>query len=337
MADSTRPNPVLARVVRDGLVESVHRGSIVVTDGHGTPRHELGETRSPMYPRSSNKPLQALGMLRAGLDIGDSDLALACASHSGEPGHEKRVRDLLHRHDLDVADLACPADYPQHDASRDDAVRHGPGRSRATMNCSGKHAAMLATCVQRGWPTSGYTEADHPLQQTIAATIAELAGEPIGNTTVDGCGAPLLAISQVGLATAFSTLTRATDGSPARVATAMRAHPWLIAGSGQDDTLLMLSVHGLLAKGGAEAVQAVALPDGTAITIKVDDGAKRALAPVTVALLRNLGWDGASESSRGVLDGLASGAQQVLGGGQPVGGIDVPAETVTGVTGATEP
>src|SRR5699024_8177579 len=196
MAESTRPNPVLARVVRDGLVESVHRGSIVVTGGDGAPKHELGETRSPMYPRSSNKPLQVLGMLRAGLELDESDLALACASHSGEPGHEKRVLDLLHRHDLDVSDLVCPAEHPQHDASRDAAVRRGTGRSRATMNCSGKHAAMLATCVQRGWPTSGYTETDHPLQRTIAATIAELAGEPIGNTTVDGCGAPLLAISQ---------------------------------------------------------------------------------------------------------------------------------------------
>src|SRR5699024_5203490 len=171
-----------------------------------------------------------------------------------------RVLDLLRRHGLDVADLACPADYPQHDASRDEAVRRGGGRSRATMNCSGKHAAMLATCVQRDWPTVGYTDPEHPLQRTIAATIAELAGEPIANTTVDGCGAPLLAISQAGLATAFSTLTRATDGPRARIATAVRTHPWLVAGSGQDDTLLMLSVSGLLAKGGAEAVQALALP-----------------------------------------------------------------------------
>src|SRR5699024_908314 len=136
--------------------------------------------------------------------------------------------------------------------------------------------------------------------------------------------------SQAGLATAFSTLTRATDGPRARIATAVRTHPWLVAGSGQDDTLLMLSVSGLLAKGGAEAVQALALPDGTALTIKIDGGAKRALAPVSVALLRDLGWDGSWEAARAGLEGLAGGEQQVLGGGQPVGHIEVPAELLAG-------
>lgn len=325
MVESTSGNPVLARVVRDGIVESVHRGSFVVTGGDGSPQREAGDTRTPMYPRSSNKPLQALGMLRAGLEVGEADLALACASHSGEPGHAERVLNLLHRHGLDEADLACPADYPQHDPSRDEAARRGVGRRRATMNCSGKHAAMLVTCTQRGWPTEGYTHPEHPLQRTIAATIAELASEPIANTTVDGCGAPLLAITQTGLANAFSKLTTGADGPESRIAAAMRAHPWLIAGSGQEDTLLMLSVPGLLAKGGAEAVQAMALRDGTAITIKIDDGGKRALAPLAVALLRELGHDGASEASRAVLDGLADGARQVLGGGAPVGGIEVPA------------
>lgn len=324
MVESTSGNPVLAQVVRDGIVESVHRGSFVVTSGDGNPRREAGETRTPMYPRSSNKPLQALGMLRAGLEVGEADLALACASHSGEPGHAERVLNLLHRHGLDEADLACPADYPQDNPSRDEAVRRGEGRRRATMNCSGKHAAMLVTCAQRGWPTEGYTRPEHPLQRTIAATVAELASEPIANTTVDGCGAPLLAISQAGLANAFSKLTTGADGPESRIAAAMRAHPWLIAGTGQEDTLLMLSVPGLLAKGGAEAVQAMALRDGTAITIKIDDGGKRALAPVAVALLRELGRDGDSEASRAVLDGLAGGARQVLGGGDPVGGIEVP-------------
>lgn len=325
MAESTSGNPVLARVVRDGIVESTHRGSLVMTGGNGSPQWELGETRTPMYPRSSNKPLQALGMLRAGLEIGEADLALACASHTGEPGHADRVLALLHRHGLDETDLVCLADYPQHEPTRDDAVRHGVARRRATMNCSGKHAAMLATCVQRGWPVENYTDPDHPLQRMITSTIAELASEPIANTTVDGCGAPLLAISQAGLATAFNNLATGTDGPESRITAAMRAHPWLIAGTGQDDTLLMLSMPGLVAKSGAEAVQALALRDGTAITIKIDDGGKRALAPLVVALLRDLGHDGPSEASRAVLDGLAGGAQQVLGGGESVGGIEVPA------------
>lgn len=316
-------NPVLAEVVRGGLVESTHRGSLVTTDPDGALRHTLGDAHSALYARSSNKPLQALGMLRAGLEVDEPDLALACASHSGEPAHADRALALLGRHGLTEDDLACPPDFPLHEVSMLEAARGDSGRRRATMNCSGKHAAMLATCVQRGWPTAGYTDPKHPLQQTIAETVVELTGEPIAATTVDGCGAPLFAFSLPGLARAFSLLGSASGGQRARVAGAMRAYPWLVAGSGAEDTLLMLSVPGLLAKRGAEAVHALALPDGSAIAVKVDDGSRRALGPVVVAALRALGVRGGSPAADAVLDGI--GSPVVLGGGEPIGELRVPA------------
>ena len=305
-------DPVLAEVVRSGFVESVHRGALVVTGPEGEPRLALGDVTSPFFPRSSNKPLQAVGMLRAGLDFAGEDLALACASHSGEPGHVKRVLELLRAAGLTEDDLACPPDFPLHVPSMRDAAEP----RRVTMNCSGKHTAMLTTCVQAGWPTTGYEAPDHPLQQAIASAVEELTGEPIAHTGVDGCGAPLFAFSLTGLARAFGRLALASDGPLRTVASAMRAHPWLVAGTGREDTELMSAVDGLIAKGGAEGVQAFALPDGFALAIKVDDGAKRACAPLAVEALRYLGADVSG------LDELARGS--VLGGGRPVGEVRVP-------------
>ncbi|MCR6486908.1 asparaginase [Amycolatopsis sp. OK19-0408] len=305
-------NPVLAEVVRSGFVESVHRGALVVTGPDGGVRMALGDVTSPVFPRSSNKPLQAAGMLRSGLGFTGEDLALACASHSGEPGHVKRVLELLEAAGLGEDDLACPPDFPLHVPSMRDAAEP----RRVTMNCSGKHTAMLTTCVRAGWPTAGYEAPDHPLQQALAAVVSELTGEPIAHTGVDGCGAPLFAFSLTGLARAFGRVTSAASGPLLEVASAMRAHPWLVAGTGREDTELMSAVDGLVAKGGAEGVQAFALPDGFAVAIKVDDGNKRACAPLAVAALRYLGVDVSG------LDGLARGS--VLGGGHPVGEVRVP-------------
>nr|WP_225957719.1 asparaginase [Amycolatopsis lexingtonensis] len=302
----------MAEVVRSGFVESVHRGALVLTGPEGEARLVLGDVTSPVYPRSSNKPLQAVGMLRAGLDFDGEDLALACASHSGEPGHVKRVLELLEAAGLHEDDLACPPDFPLHVPSMRDAAEP----RRVMMNCSGKHTAMLTTCLRAGWPTSGYEAPDHPLQQQIAATVAELTGEPIAHTGVDGCGAPLFAFSLTGLARAFGRLATAPDGPASRVATAMRTHPWLVGGTGREDTDLMSAVDGLVSKAGAEGVQAFALPDGFAVAIKIDDGAKRACAPLAVAALRYLGVDVSG------LDALAHGS--ILGGGRPAGEIRVP-------------
>ncbi len=305
-------NPVLAEVVRSGFVESVHRGALVITGPEGDARLALGDVTSPVFPRSSNKPLQAIGMLRSGLDFSGEELALACASHSGEPGHVKRVLELLGAAGLREDDLACPPDFPLHVPSMRDAAEP----RRVMMNCSGKHTAMLTTCVRAGWPTSGYESPDHPLQQALAAVVSELTGEPIAHTGVDGCGAPLFAFSLTGLARAFGRVASATSGPAFEVASAMRAHPWLVAGTGREDTELMSAVDGLVAKGGAEGVHAFALPDGFAVAMKIDDGNKRACAPLAAEALRYLGVDvsGLGELARGA----------VLGGGRPVGEVRVP-------------
>jgi L-asparaginase II len=305
-------NPVLAEVVRSGFVESVHRGALVITGPEGSVRLALGDVVSPVYPRSSNKPLQAVGMLRAGLDFTGEALALACASHSGEPGHVKRVLELLEAAGLREEDLACPPDFPLHVPSMRDAAEP----RRVMMNCSGKHTAMLTTCVRAGWPTAGYAAPDRPLQQAIASCVAELTGEQIAHTGVDGCGAPLFAFSLTGLARAFGRIAGASEGPSAAVASAMRANPWLVAGTGREDTALMSGVEGLVAKAGAEGVQAFALPDGFAVAMKLDDGAKRACAPLAVEALRYLGAD---------VSGLEELARPIVsGGGRAVGEIRVP-------------
>ncbi|AXB46512.1 asparaginase [Amycolatopsis albispora] len=311
-------NPTLVEVVRSGFTESIHRGSLLVTGPGGEPVLDLGATRVPVYPRSSNKPLQALGMLRAGLEVGDEDLAIICASHNGEPEHVRRVAELLARHGLSEADLRCPADYPLHGPSRIDAIRAGEP-SRLAMNCSGKHAGMLAACVQRGWPTEDYLSPDHKLQRIIGETIEDLIGEEIAHTGVDGCGAPLFAFSLAGLARSFSRLTTSADEAERRIDRCMRANPWLIGGTSREDTVLMLAVDGLLAKGGAEGVHAAALPDGSAITMKIDDGGQRVREAVLVTALRRLGHTPGSDAAAAVLDGLARGAGWVRGGGHEVG------------------
>lgn len=304
----------LVEVVRSGITEGLHRGSVAVLGPAGQIRYARGDIDRPILPRSSNKPAQAVGVLRCGLDLADdADLALAAASHNGEPEHVTRVVAMLARYGLSEDDLGCPPDYPLHEDSRDELVASGGTKRRITMNCSGKHAAMVATCARRGWPTASYLDRSHPLQVVIGDTLAELAGEPIAATAVDGCGAPLFAISLTGLARMLAALVTAVPGShERRVADAMRAHPYLVAGAGRADTLLMRAVPGLLCKQGAEGVHVAALPDGTAIAVKIDDGAGRATLPVMVGALRAVGVPASPE-----LDALAE--IPILGGGSPVG------------------
>ncbi|EID54510.1 asparaginase [Saccharomonospora xinjiangensis] len=296
-------NPVLVEVVRSGFVESVHRGAMVIMAPDGTVRAAIGDIDTPVFPRSSNKPFQALGMLNAGLEIDDTNLALVCASHTGEPGHVDRALAMLAAAGLSEDDLHCP-----------------PDPRRAAMNCSGKHAGMLTTCVQRGWSTADYTDPHHPLQRVIADTVVELTGEKIAAVGVDGCAAPLFAFSLTGLARAFSSAART------RVGEAMRANPWLVAGTGREDTLLMLAVPGLLSKAGAEGVHAMTLPDGTTVALKTDDGASRARGPMLVAALRALGASPENAAALEVIDGLGRGAGLVLGGGREVGELRVTRE-----------
>ena len=306
---------VLAEVVRSGFVESLHRGSLVVLGPDFSVRHAAGDVVGAIFPRSSNKPMQAVGMLRAGLRPAEpADLALISGSHFGEPFHVERVRALLRSAGLDTTALRCPADLPLSASARTAVLRAGGGPEAILMNCSGKHAGMLVTCVTAGWPTDGYLDPGHPLQVALAAAVTGLAGEPVAATGVDGCGAPVFALSLTGLAAAFLRLVDAPPGTPERrVADAMRAHPALVAGTDADDTRLMDGVPGLLSKGGAEGVLAVAVPDAGAVALKIDDGGMRARMPVLVAALRRLGL------AAPVLGELSE--VPLFGGGSPVGAV----------------
>jgi L-asparaginase II len=315
-------NPVLAEVVRSGFTESRHRGAIAVVDAGGAVTLSAGAVDTPIFPRSSNKPMQAAAMLRCGLDLEGSLLALAAASHSGEDFHVAGVREILAGAGLTEDALQCPPDLPLDEGALRAMVLAGAGRDRVHMNCSGKHAAMLATCVAAGWPTASYTEPGHPLQQEIKRTIERLAGEPATAVGVDGCGAPLFALTLTGLARAFGAVVRAEPGSPERrVADAMRAYPKWTSGTARPDRRLIEAVPGLLLKSGAEGVEGLALSDGRAAAFKIDDGdgGRRARTAVTVALLRALGADDGPGADRATLGDLAS--AEVLGGGHKVGEV----------------
>jgi L-asparaginase II len=283
--------PVIAEIVRSGFVEGHHTGSVVALDAGHEVTFSRGEVEAPILPRSCNKPLQAVGMLRAGLDLDWELLALACASHSGEDFHLEGVRRILAGAGLDESALRTPPGWPLDDEARDRLIRAGGSKSPLHMNCSGKHAAMLATCVANGWPTGNYLEPTHPLQQAIAATFAELTGEPVAHVAIDGCGAPLLSTSLRGLARAFSVLSTSDGGEERRVAEAIRRHPEYVSGTTRDELALLRAIPGAIAKAGAESCYAVALPDGRAFALKTDDGAPRARPVVMAGLLHLLGVD----------------------------------------------
>ena len=286
-------NPVVAEVVRSGFTESRHRGAVAGLAADGRQVIGVGHTGVPFLPRSANKPLQAVAMLRCGLGLDSELLALAAASHSGEDFHVDGVRKILSGAGLSEDDLRCPASWPLDADTAHRLIARGEGMTRIRMNCSGKHAAMLATCAANGWPTGSYLAPGHPLQQAIRRTIEDLAGQPAAATGVDGCGAPLFALTLAGLARAFRVLALAAPGTPERrVADAMRAYPEWTSGTYRDERRLMAAVPGLLVKSGAEGVDAFALADGHGVrsgAVKIDDGGQRARTPVTVATLRKLG------------------------------------------------
>ncbi len=289
LPDAGPANPVLVEVVRSGVVESRHRGSLEVLAADGSVLLAAGTPDKPMFPRSSNKPMQAATMLRCGLALDGNLLALASASHSGEEFHVAGARSILAGAGLTEADLQCPPDLPLDDAARIAWLRAGGVADRIHMNCSGKHAAMLATCVAAGWPTATYRDPGHPLQVRIRQAVEALSGEPVAATGVDGCGAPLFAISTTGLARAFRALVLAETGSPERrVADAMRANPLWTSGTTRAEAAMVAAVPGLLIKGGAEGVCAFALADGRAGAVKFDDGAQRAAPVIVAAVLASL-------------------------------------------------
>jgi L-asparaginase II len=293
---------------RNGVDESVHHGSVVAIDGDGRIAFSAGNPSLPVYARSALKPLQAAAMGDAGLAADDEQLALMCASHDGTERHCAVVRRLLADAGLSEDALGNTPSYPLNVDAFHSMIRAGEGPTAMRMNCSGKHAGMVATCVVNGWDTVSYLASDHPLQRHITDVVAELAGT-VANVGVDGCGAPTHSIDLVGLARAFAALAR----DRADIYRAMTTHPDLVGGETRDVTRLMRSVPGLLAKEGADGVYAAAMHDGRAVALKIADGASRARMPVMLAALAMLGIDTTERH-----DDLCP---PILGHGRPVGSV----------------
>lgn len=281
-------------------------------DPAGEVRWSLGDPGTVIFPRSANKPLQALGMLRAGLPLEGRLLALASASHSGEEIHLAAVREILALAGLDESALQTPPSYPLDPHVHADLLRAGGTRAPIYMDCSGKHAAMLLTCVVNDWSTHDYLDPAHPLQEAITATFTELTDGPPAVIGMDGCGAPLLATPLQQLARAIARIVGAPDGThEARLVAAMTAHPEYVSGTARAERGLMASVPGLLAKSGAESVFVVGLADGSAYALKIEDGSERPLYAVMSRMLELGGVDAPVLRER----------PQVLGGGKPVGEV----------------
>ena len=311
---------LLAEVVRSGFVESVHYGSAVGLGPSGRLEVALGRVDAPVLPRSSAKPFQALACLVAGAALAGPRLAIAAGSHTGEDFHVRLVAELLADYGLDFGALGCPATWPEDQATMHTLIRQGQGVSRERMNCSGKHAAMLATAVANDWDVDSYLAAEHPVQRKVRSITEELAGEKAAHVAVDGCGAPLFGLTLTGLARAVQGLVRAAPGSaPRQVADAMREHPEYVGGTGHQNTELMRALPGALVKGGAEGVLVVAMDSGHSVAVKVIDGSPRATTVIALAVLREMGCE---VSSAAAFESVA-----VLGGGAPVGRIVTPSRS----------
>jgi len=314
-------DPILVEVVRNGLVESVHRGRVAITAPDSQLGASVGAVRAPMYPRSASKPIQAVGMLCAGLDVDDELLALVSASHSGEPFHLDGARRILGMSGLDESALQTPPGWPIDEVEKEAALRAGGQMTSLAMNCSGKHAGMLRTTALNGWELDTYRDPQHPLQVAILQTIDELIGEQTTGVAVDGCGAPLFAVSLVALARAFGRIAGATGGYEGQVATAIRTHPEWTSGTRRDEYALHQAIPGLVCKAGAESVHAAGLPDGRGVALKISDGSPRARATAMAGVLQRLGYDHDTLSAQVHVP--------VLGHGEPVGEIRPYAKTLS--------
>jgi L-asparaginase II len=304
----------LAAVERGGRVESVHRGTVAVADREGRLLYLAGDPALQLYLRSACKPLQALPLVEGGgvekFGLTGAELAIICASHAAEPVHLEAVASVLSKIGLDRSALRCGPHVPVDPATAAALARAGRSPEPIHNNCSGKHAGMLASCVLYGWPTETYLDPGHPLQRRIAAVIAEFCGaaEPLPSGT-DGCGVPTFYATVGQLARAFAQLADPHDlpAPPAgtspraaavrRIGDAMAAHPVMVSGTGRLATSLM-EVLGdrLFCKGGAEGGFGVALRSrGLGIAVKIEDGNARAMGPILIEVLRQLGAAGAAE------------------------------------------
>ena len=313
----------LAVVDRSGFIESRHAGIAVVLRADGTIAEKLGDPSSLVLPRSSLKPLQALACLSAGAPLEGDRLGLATASHSGTDRHVAVVREILAAAELSEDALGCPAAWPGDTATRDELVRELGRPQRVRMNCSGKHATMLLTSVVNGWDPEGYLSPAHPVQQLIRDTIERLIGEKAAAVAVDGCGAPVYAMTLFGLARAIHRIGNSSTTSPfalhrsaGALVEAVRAAPWTIDGPGRPDTIVIERL-GVFAKGGAEGVMVMVAPDGTTVALKMLDGSGRAATAVALRLLERHG----ALASADVADAMSKLPLAVTGGGQDVGAI----------------
>jgi L-asparaginase II len=304
--------PVIATVSRSGVVESRHHGSVVGLNSDGTIAFAVGDANGDIYPRSSTKPMLSIAMLECGFEGTPEHVAVSMASHSGEPVHLDVVRSLLQRYDLSVDQLGNTPDLPLGDDARVAALRRGDHAQPLTMNCSGKHAAMLATCRINGWPIDDYLSPDHPLQRAGTAAVDDLTVDGHRHIGVDGCGAPAHVVSLLGLARSYRTIALGERLNHRQLRDAVLAHPQLVGGTGRDVTTLIRDL-GVFAKDGAEGVYAVATPDGRAVALKVEDGTNRPRVAVLLDALTLLGVD--------VGDLPTSMRLHNLGHGRPVGDV----------------
>lgn len=278
---------LLVTMVRAGMVESQHYGHLVALNADGSSLLNLGETDTPIFPRSAIKSMQAVAMVRNGLNFTGEHLAIVCASHGGTSEHRRVVEENLASVGLTAADLMNTPDKPIDEQARIEWGSAAP--SSLAANCSGKHSGMLATCVINGWDTKSYKQPDHPLQIAIRKELEILTEEIIHLVTADGCGAPLFAMTTMGIAKAARTMRISGDPVHQSIVQACIENPRMILAESGFDTRVMKQVPGLFVKGGAESVMVASLPDGRAVTWKVLDGSKRVDGPIMVAALKHFG------------------------------------------------
>ena len=297
----------LAEITRSGVVESVHTGHLVILNSDGSVHLSKGDPTQLTYPRSTIKSIQTSAMIRSGLKLEPRLLALVSASHSGVEMHQKGALEILATVGLSEKDLQNAKDKPLGENERRAWGNQEP--SRLAMNCSGKHAGMLATCVAAGWPTANYLDPAHPLQVAIKKELENLAGEDVALTSADGCGAPLFLISLHGLARAIRAITISTDPIHQSVVQACRDFPEMVAGENRLTTRLMREVPGLFMKEGAEGVEVATLADGRTIVFKVSDGSIRPFETLMVAALAEFGINVEDKTER------------IYGGSEAIGSI----------------
>jgi L-asparaginase II len=292
-------NPVLVEVVRGALTESRHRGAVAVVDADGASVLALGDVARPVYPRSAVKPLQALPLVESGAadryGFGEEELALACASHGGEPAHVEVAARMLARAGLDLGALECGAHWPSHQESGRALARSGGAPSALHNNCSGKHAGFVCVACAAGIDHRGYVAAEHAVQREVRAALEDVTGVGLGADVcgIDGCSIPTWAVPLTALAHAFAKFATGRGLAPERAKAAARlraacaAQPYFVAGTGRFCTEIMKRFGPrVLVKTGAEGVYCGALPEqGIGIALKCDDGATRAAEVVMAAMI----------------------------------------------------